>query len=100
MFSPHAAIEPPKDNPSAVTAHYGYGWTLKDEADSHGETATVARHGGALACTAASLMHLEGGTNVAVLFNLGQSADGKFFGRQIEQPLTDLIRAAPAWPKP
>ena len=100
MFSPHAAIAPPKDNPNGASAHYGYGWTLKAEENGHGEKATVARHGGALACTAASLMHLEGGTNVAVLFNLGQSADGKFFGRQIEQPLTERIRAVSTWPKP
>jgi N-acyl-D-amino-acid deacylase len=97
MFSGHAGI-PSTDDKTKITSHYGYGWFLKDEADSTGKTVTVARHGGALACTAASLMHFPDGLNVAVLFNLGQSADGKFLGRGIEQPLTRRIREIKTWP--
>ena len=63
-----------------------------------GKTTTVARHGGALPCTAASLMHFPNGLNVAVLFNLGQSADGKFLGRRVEEPLTRHIREIKTWP--
>ena len=76
MLSPHADI-PSTEDKTKITGHYGYGWTLKDEPDAKGQTGTVARHGGALACTAASLMHFPDGTNLAVLFNLGQSAGGR-----------------------
>jgi hypothetical protein len=31
---------------------------------------------------------------VAVLFNLGQFPDGKFLGRHIEKPVTEMIRQA------
>ena len=90
MFTPRAAI-PAANDKSRISAHYGYGWSVKDEPLAGGTTGTVARHGGALACTAASLMHFPDGTNLAVLFNLGQSADGKFLGRSIERPLTALV---------
>jgi N-acyl-D-amino-acid deacylase len=97
MFSHHADI-PSVDDKTKITAHYGYGWILREEADSTGKMTTVARHGGALACTAASLMHFPDGLNVAVLFNLGQSADGKFLGRRVEEPLTRHIREIKNWP--
>ena len=58
----------------------------------------IARHGGALPCTAASLMHFPGGTNLAVLLNLGQDKNGKFLGRGIEGPLTDVVRSVKDWP--
>jgi len=98
MFSGHANI-PAADDKTKITAHYGYGWLLREEADANGNMATVARHGGALACTAASLMHFSDGLNVAVLFNLGQSADGKFLGRRVEEPLTRRIREIRTWPE-
>jgi N-acyl-D-amino-acid deacylase len=91
MLTPRAAI-PATDDKSRISAHYGLGWLVKDEPLAGGSTLTVARHGGALACTAASLMHFPDGTNLAVLFNLGQSAEGKFLGRSIEGPLTELVR--------
>jgi hypothetical protein len=33
-----------------------------------------------------------------VLFNLGQDTDGKFLGRGIEGPLTELVRSVKDWP--
>ncbi|HEY2414221.1 MAG TPA: serine hydrolase domain-containing protein [Pirellulaceae bacterium] len=97
MFSRHADI-PSADDKAKITSHYGYGWLLKDERDADGKTTMVARHGGALPCTAASLMHFPNSLNVAVLFNLGQSADGKFLGRRMEEPLTRRIREIKTWP--
>jgi N-acyl-D-amino-acid deacylase len=97
MFSPHVGM-PSTDDKTKFVAHYGYGWMVKDEQLAGGKTGVVARHGGALACTAASLMHFPDGTQLAVLFNLGQTADGKFLGRQIEPPLTDLERSIKEWP--
>jgi N-acyl-D-amino-acid deacylase len=91
MFSSHSNILSTEDK-SKIIGHYGYGWMLKDESGSDGKTQSVARHGGSLACTASSLMHFPGGINLAVLFNSGQNKDGKFLGRQLEPPLTDLVR--------
>ena len=90
MLSAHTDI-PSTDDKSKIIGHYGYGWMLKDEPGDDG-IHTVARHGGSLACTAASLMHFPGGVNLAVLFNSGQNKEGKFLGRQLEPPLTDLVR--------
>jgi N-acyl-D-amino-acid deacylase len=85
MHSSHAEVKNPEGE---ITGHYGYGWTLK----KHDELGPVAAHGGALACTAASLMHFQDGLNVAVLFNLGQSADGKtFLAREVEAGLLETI---------
>ena len=92
MFGRHAAIPSPTEK-DKISAHYGYGWFMKVEPDASGKAVDVARHGGALACTAASLMHFADGSNLAVLFNLGQSSDGRFLGRQMEGPLTDVLRS-------
>ena len=46
----------------------------------------ILRHG--LAPAADDVLHFPDGTNLAVLFNLDQSADGRFLGRQIEGRLT------------
>jgi N-acyl-D-amino-acid deacylase len=97
MFSPHADI-PSASDKSKITAHYGYGWMLKEEPDGTGKSSLVVRHGGALACTASSLMHFADGTNLAVLFNLGQFPDGRFIGRSLEPPLTGLVRGVKSWP--
>jgi N-acyl-D-amino-acid deacylase len=97
MFGQHVGM-PSADDKTKFVAHYGYGWMIKEEPAADGQMQLVARHGGALACTAASLMHFPDGTNLAVLFNLGQSPDGKFFGRQIEGPLTELVRGVKKWP--
>jgi N-acyl-D-amino-acid deacylase len=94
MFSPQTAISRPEGGGGA-SAYYGLGWMLKNENDL-----LVARHGGALACTAASLMHFPDGTNLAVLTNLGQSPDGKFLGRSLEEPVTKLVREVKSWPAP
>ena len=45
-------------------------------------------------------MHFPDGTNLAVLTNLGQSPDGKFLGRSLEEPLTKLVREVKSWPAP
>jgi N-acyl-D-amino-acid deacylase len=97
MFSPHSDILSTGDKPK-ITAHYGYGWMLKDETNTTGKTVTIARHGGALPCTASSLMHFPDGTNLAVVFNLGQFEDGRFLGRSIEGPITELVRGVKTWP--
>lgn len=68
---------------------YGLGWMTEPAPNRR---AFIARHGGALPCTAASLMHFPNGVNLAILTNLGQSPDGKFLGRQLEPPLTELVR--------
>jgi N-acyl-D-amino-acid deacylase len=94
MFSPQAAISRPEGGGGA-SSYYGLGWMLKNENDL-----LVARHGGALACTAASLMHFPDGTNLAVLTNLGQSPDGKFLGRSMEEPITKLVSEVKSWPAP
>src|SRR5262245_7754231 len=60
MFSRHSAI-PSAEDKTKIAAHYGYGWVVKEEPDASGSSATVARHGGALPCTAASLMHFPDG---------------------------------------
>jgi len=93
MFSPQAAINRPEGGGS-TSSWYGLGWMLKNENDQ-----LVARHGGALACTAATLMHFPDGTNLAMLTNLGQTPDGKFLGRSLEEPLTKLVRETKTWPK-
>jgi N-acyl-D-amino-acid deacylase len=67
---------------------YSLGWMIEPGAKPEEFT---ARHGGALACTAASLMYFSNGVNLAVLTNLGQTSDGKFLGRQLEPPLTELV---------
>ena len=88
MNSPHAEIKNPEGE---LTGHYGYGWTLK----KHDELGEISAHGGALACTAASLMHFQDGLNVAVLFNLGQSSDGKtFLAREVEAGLLSALEKA------
>jgi N-acyl-D-amino-acid deacylase len=97
MLGQHVAM-PQADDKTKITGHYGYGWMLKEERDRMGNQVLIARHGGALACTAASLMHFPDGTNLAVLFNLGQTQDGKFLGRQIEPALTELVRGIQTWP--
>ena len=98
MFAPRAPIRSATDM-HQIVAHYGYGWLVKQETGADDRPGTVARHGGALACTASSLMHFPDGINLAVVFNLGQSADGKFLGRSIEGPLTELVRQTFAKPK-
>lgn len=86
MFSPHALIN--KAGPDGRgEQNYGYGWMLRKD----GEGRTIARHGGALACTASSLIHFPDNINIAVLFNLGQSPNGKFLGREIDGPLITLV---------
>jgi N-acyl-D-amino-acid deacylase len=93
MFSPQTAINRPEGG-GPSSAWYGLGWMLKNENDE-----LVARHGGALPCTAASLMHFPDGTNLAMLTNLGQTPEGKFLGRSLEEPLTKLVRETKTWPK-
>lgn len=92
MFANHTAL-PATDDKTKIVAHYGLGWLLKEETLPSGGTGIVARHGGALPCTASSLMHFSDGVNVAIVFNLGQSPDGKFLGRTIEGPISNLVRA-------
>jgi N-acyl-D-amino-acid deacylase len=93
MFGSHVMITAATD--ARAARFYGLGWFTES---APGQQAVIARHGGALACTASSLMHFPDGTNLAVLFNLGQDKDGKFLGRGIEGPLTDLVRSVKEWP--
>jgi len=93
MIGAHVMITAATDAKPA--RFYGLGWFTEP---APGQRAFIARHGGALACTAASLMHFPDGTNLAVLFNLGQDKDGKFLGRGIEGPLTELVRPVKDWP--
>lgn len=92
LFSPQVTITKPGDGDSPGV-YYGLGWQLRNE-----DGLLIARHGGALACTAASLMHFPDGTNLAVLTNLGQSPDGKFLGGSMVEPLTRLVREVKTWP--
>jgi N-acyl-D-amino-acid deacylase len=91
-FGPQVETTPAKDGKPA--RFYGLGWMLEPVPRNF-----IARHGGALPCTAASLMHFPDGTNLAVLFNLGQDKDGKFLGRSIEAPLTRLVQETNQWPE-
>jgi N-acyl-D-amino-acid deacylase len=93
MLGPQVMISGATD--ARPARFYGLGWFIEP---AQGQRAFIARHGGALACTAASLMHFPDGTNLAVLFNLGQDKDGKFLGRGIEGPLTDVVRSIKEWP--
>lgn len=88
MFAPHAVMSGPGPDGKGGQ-DYGYGWMLRKGPDGK----PTCRHGGALACTAASLIHFPHQVNVAVLFNLGQSPDGKFLGREIDVPLIELVEA-------
>ncbi len=88
MLMPRVEMKNPEGK---VTGRYGYGWMLKQD-ETLGD---YAAHGGALACTAASLIHFQDGLNVAVLFNLGQTADGKtFLAREVETGLLSAIGKA------
>ncbi len=89
MFSPVVKMTPAAGSTVKRDRFYGLGWMIEP---GEGERAFTARHGGALPCTASSLMHFPGGVNLAVVTNLGQSPDGKFLGRQLEPPLTELVK--------
>ena len=93
MLGPQVMITAATD--ARPVRFYGLGWFIEPGPKPR---TFVARHGGALPCTAASLMHFPDGTNLAVLFNLGQDKDGKFLGRGIEGPLTEVVRAIGDWP--
>jgi N-acyl-D-amino-acid deacylase len=89
MFKPVVKMKPAAGGTVQGGRFYSLGWMIENGAKPDEFT---ARHGGALACTAASLMHFSNGVNLAVLTNLGQTADGKFLGRQMEPPLTELVQ--------
>ncbi|MCE9527523.1 MAG: hypothetical protein K8R36_15885 [Planctomycetales bacterium] len=86
MLAPHAVMNKPGPDGKG-SQDYGYGWMLRAD----GEGRMTSRHGGALACTASSLIHFPDNISLAVLFNLGQSPDGKFLGREIDGPLIELV---------
>jgi N-acyl-D-amino-acid deacylase len=94
MFSPHAVIRPAGENGNG-RLDYGYGWLVSSDGDGR----TITQHGGSLPCTAAMLMRLPDGITVAVLFNLGQTPDRKFLGRQLEAPLVKLAQSVKVWPE-
>jgi N-acyl-D-amino-acid deacylase len=94
MFRPHVLITAAADD--KPSRHYGLGWFIEPVPGE--EEAVIARHGGALACTAASLMHFPDGTNLAVLFNLGKEKEGKFLGRGFEGSLTEVVMSVKDWP--
>jgi N-acyl-D-amino-acid deacylase len=90
MFSPQVSITLAKaDEPAEF---YGYSWILTEHGDK-----LFASHGGVLPGTAANLIHVSDGTNVALITNLGQTADGAWLGRMLKQPLVKLIQDTQSW---
>jgi N-acyl-D-amino-acid deacylase len=89
MFAGHATIRPRDEKPPHGSVHYGLGWVIAtlDEKDR-----PLITHGGALPCTAAVLLKLDGNLNVAALFNLGQKKNGEFLGRGLDVQLAELAR--------
>jgi hypothetical protein len=45
------------------------------------------------------LLRLPDDVNVAVLFNLGKSADGQFLGGGLDGPLTQMAAEVKNWPE-
>jgi N-acyl-D-amino-acid deacylase len=86
MFAPHAVMNKPDANGKGGQ-DYGYGWMLRADREGH----MTMRHGGALACTASTMIHFPDNINVALLFNLGQSPDGKFLQRELDGPLIEMV---------
>jgi N-acyl-D-amino-acid deacylase len=86
MFSKHATVK--------GSTSYGLGWVLWTP---DGSKHQIADHGGALPCTAAMLMKLDGRTNVAALFNLGLDKEGNFIGRGLDLKLKAVADKA-EWP--
>ncbi len=95
MCSPHATVKP-GDRQGRGLISYGYGWTLGRE--NNDDKQPIVAHGGALPCTAASLVKLHDDINLAVLFNLGQDKDGNFLGRGLDGELIKLARNIEQWP--
>ncbi len=93
LFAPGVLVREARGDEPAL--HYGYGWRLRKDADDR----TIADHGGALPCTAAMLLRLPDDVNVAVLFNLGKSADGQFLGGGLPEPLMRLVDHVKDWPE-
>lgn len=91
MIKPHVTVREPKAGDRG--AFYGFGWAVFPEPEGQ----THFQHGGALPCTAAILMHRPDGTTIAALFNLGQTPQGEFLGRQLDAPLIQLANEA-KWP--
>ncbi|HTN73998.1 MAG TPA: serine hydrolase domain-containing protein [Pirellulaceae bacterium] len=89
MFAPHAIIRA-ADKAGRGQIAYGYGWVLGTE--DHDLAKPIRAHGGALPCTAASLVKLHDGLQLAVLFNLGQNKGGKFLGAGLDGQLIALAR--------
>lgn len=96
MFSPQSTVKP-GDNQGRGKISYGYGWVLGREDDD--DAKRIIGHGGALPCTAASLLKLHDGLTIAVLFNLGQDKDGNFLGRGLDAQLVKLTRSIEHWPQ-
>jgi N-acyl-D-amino-acid deacylase len=88
MFAPHATIN------ADTRIHYGLGWVLGREGS---DDRPLKAHGGALPCTAASLVKTHDGLNLAVLFNLGMDKNG-FLGRGLDGKLVSAARQVEKWP--
>jgi N-acyl-D-amino-acid deacylase len=86
MFARHARVS--AGDPGV---HYGYGWTLGAEAGDAKHP--IRAHGGALPCTAASLVKLHDDINLAVLFNLGKTKEGAWIGRGLDRELINPVAA-------
>jgi len=94
MFSPGVLVRRGRGNREPAI-HYGFGWRLRSGRGKR----LIADHGGALPCTAAMLLRLPDDVNVAVLFNLGKSADGQFLGGGLDGPLTQMAAEVKNWPE-
>jgi N-acyl-D-amino-acid deacylase len=79
--------------PQPGAPKYGLGWTLGRYNDHR-----LIAHGGALPCTAASLIKLPGDVNVAALFNLGRTKDDQWLGRGLDGHLARLGLGIRDWP--
>jgi N-acyl-D-amino-acid deacylase len=100
MIKPQITVREPQAGDRG--AYYGFGWSVFPEADNavfpEADNTVHFQHGGALPCTAAILMHRPNGVTIAALFNLGQTPDGEFLGRQLDAPLIELSRQT--WKEP
>lgn len=88
MFAPQARIR--------GNIHYGYGWTLGREDDD--PKRPIISHGGALPCTAATLVKTYDGLTIAALFNLGKTRKGEWIGRGLDGEVIGAARQVSTWP--
>lgn len=87
MFSPHARM--------GEGLAYGYGWLVWQPKPGR---LPLLTHSGALACTGAVILKLQGDLNLAALFNCGQTPKGAFVVSGVDQKLAELAAGIRDWP--